>query len=405
MSLINRNHRLSVKRFAAVPPLLNLPPIQRGDASVSALSSQSMRAGVNLEEGCIITHYVKYTHQLAHMINAVRSHDPEPFETLIEFVLKVIPYTGFSLNHPCNLVYLEAFLHTSLDLYAFIALVPSMSTVKGLIKMVKSDNDRRQREMDRKGLEPGRSLNFLDTSFSDPEYELICLHPEHFLPRGAILPIYSITTGTWKTYVASRDRRLRESVESDSDRLPPFRHFHNRNEGMELNVFLVTLNAEIKIRRYFKIIPQDTHVTALPDDVLALMHCVLELVNLLYWDPVPTKGSQGETIQAQLTTLNRRNPGRAGRSQPQYNEMTSGEESGEGGPPTPSKASKSFRQLVGLSLEERKAYGTALMSGHDIDYDPALFENAYPIDDTPPLYSNTTTMEAWSRGVTSEGTG
>jgi len=44
------------------------------------------------------------------------------------------------------------------------------------------------------------------------------------------------------------------------------------------------------------------------------MHCVLELVNLLYWKPVPTKGSQGEVIRAQMATLTRKNPGRAGRS-------------------------------------------------------------------------------------------
>jgi len=40
----------------------------------------------------------------------------------------------------------------------------------------------------------------------------------------AVLPIYGPTTGTYKNHVASRDRRLRQSIEPDSVRLPPFRH-------------------------------------------------------------------------------------------------------------------------------------------------------------------------------------
>ena len=47
----------------------------------------------------------------------------------------------------------------SLDLYAFIALAPSSSTVSGLIEMVKSDNDLHQWEMDRRGNAGGHLLN------------------------------------------------------------------------------------------------------------------------------------------------------------------------------------------------------------------------------------------------------
>jgi hypothetical protein len=37
-----------------------------------------MHGTVELEEGCLITKSVKYTHQLAHMVNAVRSGEPKP---------------------------------------------------------------------------------------------------------------------------------------------------------------------------------------------------------------------------------------------------------------------------------------------------------------------------------------
>ena len=135
-----------------------------------------------------------------------------------------------------------------------------------------------------------------------------------------------------------------------------------------MNIFLVTLNAEIKFRRYFKMIQQHPPTTALPDDVLALMRRVVELVNLLYWVPVPTKGSKGYAILAERALLKRKNPERAGRSsQPQYTETISGEEGGVKGPSKALKLSKRFRRLEWLAsadLETRKAYGSALMSGH-----------------------------------------
>lgn len=53
----------------------------------------------------------------------------------------------------------EVSIHTLLDLYAFIALAPSSSTVDGLIQMVKSDNDLRQQEMDEAGHARDRLLN------------------------------------------------------------------------------------------------------------------------------------------------------------------------------------------------------------------------------------------------------
>jgi hypothetical protein len=102
------------------------------------------------------------------------------------------------------------------------------------------------------------------------------------------------------------------------------------------------------------------------------MRRVVELVDLLYWEPVPTKGSKGYAILAKRAHLKRKNPERAGRSsQPQYTEtMSSGEEGEMECLPTPTKASKlskRFRRLDWLAdadLETRKAYGSALMSGH-----------------------------------------
>ena len=125
MSLLTEEHRLSTKQFAAVQALLDLPEIQREPASVSNGSSHlsSMYGSVDLEEGCLITKSVKYAHQLAHMVNAVRSGDPQPVvsqkfqeippqvlrlfslqQDVLELDLRVIPYARFTLDDPCNLV-------------------------------------------------------------------------------------------------------------------------------------------------------------------------------------------------------------------------------------------------------------------------------------------------------------
>lgn len=58
-----------------------------------------------------------------------------------------------------NLKTVEPNIHASMNLYAFIAIVPSSSTLDELIQMVKSDNDKRQRGMDCCGVMAYRSLN------------------------------------------------------------------------------------------------------------------------------------------------------------------------------------------------------------------------------------------------------
>ena len=65
MSLVTGQGRITVKKFAAVPALLDLDEIQRQPASVSQVSSfQGANDNVDLAEGCMLTKSVKYTHQL-----------------------------------------------------------------------------------------------------------------------------------------------------------------------------------------------------------------------------------------------------------------------------------------------------------------------------------------------------
>jgi hypothetical protein len=115
---------------------------------------------------------------------------------------------------------------------------------------------------------------FKPSSFTNPEYELVAIHPEHFLPCGSVLPVFHSATSAPTTYVSARDRCLRESSEPNSPRLPTLCNVTKGRivDPHHLNVFLVILNAEIKFHRYLHMIRQNPPATPLPDDVLALMH-------------------------------------------------------------------------------------------------------------------------------------
>jgi hypothetical protein len=194
-------------------------------------------------------------------------------------------------------------------------------------------------------------------------------------------------------YVSARDRRLRKSPgEPDCPPLPTFLAPEGRSEHNRLNIFLVVLNAEIKFYRYFRIISQDPPTTPLPDDILNVMRLTLELVELLYWKPTLTMGSQGEVKFAKMVKESRRNPPRRKRAdisktveRGSSEEMELEGDEGKSGFP------------AGMDLEARKAYGRALMSGPgvlpfhchlhissrlsrylDWHYDPTLFDNTIP---------------------------
>lgn len=118
-------------------------------------------------------------------------------------------------------------------------------------------------------------------------------------------------------------------------------------------------------------IQEHSPTIALPGDILTLIHHVVELVDLLYWVPVPTKGLKGYMILAERALLKHKNPERAGRSsQPQYTETVSDERGGMKSLPTPSNAwkmskySRQFDWPAKADIEMWKAYGSALMSDH-----------------------------------------
>ena len=186
-----------------------------------------------------------------------------------------------------------------------------------------------------------------------------------------MLPICDPTTKICKVYVVARDRVLRESSEQSSPRFPPFHHVtESRNDDFDhLNVFLVALNAEIKFRRYFAMTQLNPPTVPLPDDVLSIMSRTMELMELLYWRPVPTKGSPGEKIYAEAVAYGRQNPVRGARPDPTGTIERSSREEMDVGEDVQSLRGVAAVRLPwpeDADLETRMAIGRALMSGHGL---------------------------------------
>jgi len=190
-------------------------------------------------------------------------------------------------------------LHVSLDKYGFFAVTASLTTLREIIALVEEQNRIWQDRFD--GGRPyirdfdvipfGLIPLYLLTSFfqlrlrpfSNAQYELVVLHPEHFLPKGSGLTFYTRVSDQLhgKAYVVGHDRTLRESPgTTDSPRLPAFTFDANR-AALPLNVFLVVLNAEIKFRRYRRM----GTMPKLPEDFEELMDETIKLVELIYWKP------------------------------------------------------------------------------------------------------------------------
>lgn len=136
--------------------------------------------------------------------------------------------------------------------------------------------------------------------------------------------------------------------------------YQNRHESDNVNIFLVAINAEIKFRRYFKMIENHPPPTPLPDDVITLMHRVIELVQLLYWTPVSQGYTKGTHKRAGRPTQTWMSSGEEGGVSGEVS-GTSVEESGKYVLQTSANVRISSKWLPDADAETRRAYGTALM--------------------------------------------
>jgi hypothetical protein len=240
---------------------------------------------------------------------------------------------------------------------------------------------------------------------TDPEFELVALHPEHFLPGGAVLTIYGPGRGNCKDYVVAHDRCLRESPDPGSARLPSFCSTNSsRSKIGQLNVFLVILNADMKFRKYFELPPP---AMPLPTNVLNLMCRTMELVDLLYWRPFPEVNTKGYDILAEMEA-NRQMNRRIARVQRLLfdsgsNDIDMDDDDDDDGfltlpsVRTLARRHAHMKRISDADLETRREYWSAMMSGHgtglflsiiaylidllDMNHDLSLFEDTIPLKD------------------------
>ncbi|KAF8799475.1 hypothetical protein BYT27DRAFT_7217715 [Phlegmacium glaucopus] len=278
----------------------------------------------------------------------------------------------FELDDATNLVKFP-----SLDSYAFIAVTGTRETLNQLRDLLKADCDSRQQSFDQFGQAPGRQLHLGHPVLMDPQFELVALHPEHFLPGGAFLTIFNRDAGTYKTYVPSVDRRLCETPGDVSCPTPPPFSGPQRNHFSRLNPFFVILNAEIKFRRYYRQAEVECPPIPLPDDILELMKLTTEVVELIYWEPEIRPGTEGELAANARQAARRINEPRGGRPDPaslQESDVEMGGTTGDNEDGTIQSREQGHRRAYafpwpdGADLKTRIELGTALISSHDCEY-------------------------------------
>jgi hypothetical protein len=79
MSMLTPDGRITVRPFSSVPALGELPELRQRPGP---LRNNSLRHGVDLAKGRIVTKSIRYTHQLAHWVNAVRQGGPDASEVV-----------------------------------------------------------------------------------------------------------------------------------------------------------------------------------------------------------------------------------------------------------------------------------------------------------------------------------
>ena len=205
-------------------------------------------------------------------------------------------------------------------------------------------------------------------SFLNPEYELVALYPEHFLPTGRILVILDPTASTRKTYIPSGDRMLRETQDPSSPKVPSF-SFTRDPSVSRLNPFAVILSAGIKFRRFFRDIADSPLPEPLPAEATQLISKTMELVDLLYWKVTPRSGTPGHTIWSTRLANARRNATRQSRPGPLGEleddvDMNGSENGNDTGGTYQGQRRSRFIFPEGASLEKRIEIAETLMSGH-----------------------------------------
>ncbi|KAF9557061.1 hypothetical protein CPC08DRAFT_820108 [Agrocybe pediades] len=241
------------------------------------------RRKIRRSEGCFITKQPGFSLENAHWVNAVRK-DASRKKQVEGFLIQAgVAKLKFQLDDVSNLAPLDRSLHYTLDKLGFLAVTCARETLESLIALVDKEN------MVWQNKEGGyrRFFNFQERPFTDAMYELVLLHPHHFLPKkGNALTVFTEhgSNLSGKMYVVSPDGALREDSDNIKPRIPAFSSNRTREEKDMLNPFLVVINAEIAFRRL-----REEVLSTLCEDYKILIALTIELAAKIYFRPLVAK--------------------------------------------------------------------------------------------------------------------
>ncbi|KXN85511.1 hypothetical protein AN958_11236 [Leucoagaricus sp. SymC.cos] len=256
----------------------DLQSVASVSSSASTRAAQERRK-ISRAEGCFITKQPGYHLERVHWVNAVRKDAMLKFE--VETLLRDLGIVRqkFSLDAPSNLTPLDRNIHYTLDKLGFLAVTCSKATLQSLISLVEKENS----EWQDRGGDYMRHFRFNQPPFTDAMYELVLLHPRHYLQKkGSALTVFTEHEDdlSGKMYLVSPDGALREGSENNKPRLPAFTSNRARASEDVLNPFLVCLNAEIAFRRFRR------RPHPLCAEYTELIDLTIDLVHKIYFKPL-----------------------------------------------------------------------------------------------------------------------
>lgn len=216
-------------------------------------------------------------------------------------------------------------------------------------------------------------------SIATPAFQVVVLHPKHmirdklwFAGRSSIVsPAQNLpAAGPGLLFVDNGRLRIRDDDGNVID-YPPFHHYSNREATNKVNIYLVLLNAQAKFEHHTKHFGLDK----LSADDRLLIDLTNQIVEALYFVPMPAAGSPGEALDAaRATRMSRlflapaRSPGDTTRKSPQTTQQR-GAASGSGG-------------QTGDQISSSSSYS-------DLSGSPIPVDNGYNSQDMYPTYLST----------------
>ncbi|KAJ8518859.1 hypothetical protein ONZ45_g4099 [Pleurotus djamor] len=278
------NGRITEKRFAVLRPLgPHIPEKQQAPASDTASSISGTTRSRRIDAcGCILTRALDLTNERIHWVAAVRDEAREADKLAIIHLLAhelrvVFDPDSFNLESPENMSLLRIVFLRHHDLYATIAISPSIATLFAFSNWLTQDNQRRQSAVAQGHPDPGRSSlqSAVDAGKLKPAeflYEIVILHPSHFLVNDESIGIYD--GSTWVPYHPSNNLL----VDATGAELPPF-----RDTLGGLNPILVNFAAALRYRRFLRVAGNQL----VSPRAQSLAFQSIQLHDLVMWKPSP----------------------------------------------------------------------------------------------------------------------